>query len=96
MPFFQRSDAGRGCRITESKITLQKRKSYESESFSVQNCCGCLGSNQTFEEVPTSVVKNANQFGLRFSNIRIDKKRTKYLDLILDTQFTYSNYTLCL
>ena len=31
--FFQR-----GCRITESKITLLKGKSYESESFVVQNC----------------------------------------------------------
>ena len=36
--FFQRSDILRGCRITESKITLQKGKSYESESFLVQNC----------------------------------------------------------
>ena len=38
MPFFQRSDSVRGCRTTESKITLQKGKSYESESFVVQNC----------------------------------------------------------
>ena len=36
--FFQRSDIVQGCRITESKITLQKGKSYESESFVVQNC----------------------------------------------------------
>ena len=50
--FLQRSDIVRGCRITEGKITLLIGKSYESESFVVQNCWGCLGGSHQARRSP--------------------------------------------
>ena len=65
----------RGCRLTESKITLLKGKSYESESFVQCKIVGNVWVKSNIEEVPTSVVKNANQFGLQPSNIGIDTNK---------------------